>query len=291
MIDPLERWRELGLPDKPDYAGPAHLRGAAVHAGSRRARRRRRRDRRRPDRRPRLGSARNALRPPRDPRRGLPARAAPRGRHRRGRGAADGRLRRRAGRAGRSRRAAMRRSSALVGQVVAAGRDPGRPRRRPLDRRARHPRRRRRARPGRRSSTSTRTRTRARRSSASRSRTGRRCTGSSATATSTRRATCRSACAATGRARRSSPGRRERGITSFFMHDVRDLGIRAVVEQAVGERRRRAGFLSVDVDVLDPAFAPGTGTPEPGGMTSADLLWACRELASRLGSSAWTSSR
>ncbi len=41
-------------------------------------------------------------------------------------------------------------------------------------------------------------------------------------------------------------------------------------------------FLTVDVDVLDPAFAPGTGTPEPGGMTSADLLWACRELASRL---------
>jgi len=34
--------------------------------------------------------------------------------------------------------------------------------------------------------------------------------------------------------------------------------------------------------VLDPAFAPGTGTPEPGGMTSGDLLWACRELASRL---------
>ena len=41
-------------------------------------------------------------------------------------------------------------------------------------------------------------------------------------------------------------------------------------------------FLTVDVDVLDPAFAPGTGTPEPGGMTSADLLWACREIASRL---------
>jgi agmatinase len=41
-------------------------------------------------------------------------------------------------------------------------------------------------------------------------------------------------------------------------------------------------FLTVDVDVLDPAYAPGTGTPEPGGMQSADLLWACRELASRL---------
>jgi len=38
-------------------------------------------------------------------------------------------------------------------------------------------------------------------------------------------------------------------------------------------------FLSVDVDVLDPAFAPGTGTPEPGGMSSVDLLWACRTVA------------
>jgi agmatinase len=38
----------------------------------------------------------------------------------------------------------------------------------------------------------------------------------------------------------------------------------------------------VDVDVLDPSAVPGTGTPEPGGMTAADLLWACRELAARL---------
>jgi agmatinase len=41
-------------------------------------------------------------------------------------------------------------------------------------------------------------------------------------------------------------------------------------------------FLTVDVDVLDPAFAPGTGTPEPGGMSSADLLWAVRAVAERL---------
>jgi agmatinase len=40
--------------------------------------------------------------------------------------------------------------------------------------------------------------------------------------------------------------------------------------------------VTVDVDVLDPAFAPGTGTPEPGGMTSVDLLWAVREIASRV---------
>ncbi len=75
---------------------------------------------------------------------------------------------------------------------------------------------------------------------------------------------------------------REHGITSLFMHDVRELGIREVVERTVGAVGEGPVFLTVDVDVLDPAFAPGTGTPEPGGMTSADLLWACRELARRL---------
>jgi len=75
---------------------------------------------------------------------------------------------------------------------------------------------------------------------------------------------------------------RERGITSFFMHDVRDLGIREVLERTVAIVGDAPAFLTVDVDVLDPAFAPGTGTPEPGGMTAVDLLWACRQLAARL---------
>ena len=74
----------------------------------------------------------------------------------------------------------------------------------------------------------------------------------------------------------------ERGITSLFMHDVREFGIEAVVERTVEVIGDGPVFLSVDVDVLDPAFAPGTGTPEPGGMTSGELLWACREVARRL---------
>jgi agmatinase len=75
---------------------------------------------------------------------------------------------------------------------------------------------------------------------------------------------------------------RERGITSFFMHDVRDIGIREVVERTVEVVGDGPVFLSVDVDVLDPGFAPGTGTPEPGGMTAVDLLWAVRSVAERL---------
>jgi agmatinase len=75
---------------------------------------------------------------------------------------------------------------------------------------------------------------------------------------------------------------RERGITAFSMQVTREQGIRDIVERAIDTVSTGPVFLSVDVDVLDPAFAPGTGTPEPGGMMSADLLWACRELASRL---------
>jgi agmatinase len=75
---------------------------------------------------------------------------------------------------------------------------------------------------------------------------------------------------------------RDHGISAFFMHDVRTLGIDAVVARAVEIVGAGPVFLSVDVDVLDPAFAPGTGTPEPGGMTSGDLLRACRDLAQRL---------
>jgi agmatinase len=75
---------------------------------------------------------------------------------------------------------------------------------------------------------------------------------------------------------------RERGVTSFFMHDVRALGIARVVERTIAAVAAGPVFVSVDVDVLDPAFAPGTGTPEPGGMTPADLLWSCRTLAERL---------
>ncbi len=75
---------------------------------------------------------------------------------------------------------------------------------------------------------------------------------------------------------------RSQGIASFFMHDVRELGIREVVERALAHAGDGPIYLTVDVDVLDPAYAPGTGTPEPGGMTSVDLLWAVREIASRV---------
>ncbi|MEI6251095.1 MAG: arginase family protein, partial [Actinomycetes bacterium] len=41
-------------------------------------------------------------------------------------------------------------------------------------------------------------------------------------------------------------------------------------------------FLSVDIDVVDPGMAPGTGTPEPGGLTSRELLEAVRRICLEL---------
>jgi agmatinase len=75
---------------------------------------------------------------------------------------------------------------------------------------------------------------------------------------------------------------RDRGIGSFFMHDVRALGIAEVVERTVAQVGDGPTFLSVDIDAVDPAFAPGTGTPEPGGLTSAEVLELARLLGRRL---------
>jgi agmatinase len=50
----------------------------------------------------------------------------------------------------------------------------------------------------------------------------------------------------------------------------------AAIRQRIGDR---PCYLTLDIDVLDPAFAPGTGTPEPGGLTSAQVLTFIEELA------------
>jgi agmatinase len=61
--------------------------------------------------------------------------------------------------------------------------------------------------------------------------------------------------------------------------EVDDIGARGVLERIRERVRDRPVYASIDVDVLDPAFAPGTGTPEAGGMTSRELLAVVRGLA------------
>jgi agmatinase len=75
---------------------------------------------------------------------------------------------------------------------------------------------------------------------------------------------------------------REKGITSFFMHDIRDQGIEPLVARTIELVGEGPVFLTVDIDVLDPAFAPGTGTPEPGGLSPVELLPSVRRVAAEL---------
>jgi agmatinase len=59
---------------------------------------------------------------------------------------------------------------------------------------------------------------------------------------------------------------------------VGELGVTAIVERMRARVGRAPVYISVDIDVLDPAHAPGTGTPEAGGLTSRELLGLVRGL-------------
>ena len=71
------------------------------------------------------------------------------------------------------------------------------------------------------------------------------------------------------------------GMRWHLMDEIWERGMRAVIEDAVAEALEGVDhlYISVDIDVLDPGFAPGTGTPEPGGLNPADLLRTVRRLA------------
>lgn len=73
----------------------------------------------------------------------------------------------------------------------------------------------------------------------------------------------------------------EQGMRSFEMSEIVERGLDAVIDEslAIASDECDAIFLSVDVDVVDPGSAPGTGTPEPGGLTSRQLLDAVRRIA------------
>ncbi|MEZ5248734.1 MAG: arginase family protein [Ilumatobacteraceae bacterium] len=73
----------------------------------------------------------------------------------------------------------------------------------------------------------------------------------------------------------------EQGMRWHLMDEVHRRGLDAVLTDAIAEAMDGVDhlYVSVDIDCLDPAYAPGTGTPEPGGLASADLLRALRRLA------------
>jgi agmatinase len=71
----------------------------------------------------------------------------------------------------------------------------------------------------------------------------------------------------------------ESGMTVLHAEEVAALGIPAVLERARQVAGEGPTYLSFDIDSLDPAFAPGTGTPEAGGLSTREALALLRGLA------------
>ena len=77
---------------------------------------------------------------------------------------------------------------------------------------------------------------------------------------------------------------RDQGMRSYEMTEIHHRGMKAVLDESFATLTDGCDgvFLSVDIDVVDPGMAPGTGTPEPGGMTSRELLEAVRRICLEL---------
>jgi len=77
---------------------------------------------------------------------------------------------------------------------------------------------------------------------------------------------------------------RDQGMRSYEMTEIHHRGLNAVLDESFITLQDGCDgvFLSVDIDVVDPGMAPGTGTPEPGGMTSRELLEAVRRICLEL---------
>lgn len=69
------------------------------------------------------------------------------------------------------------------------------------------------------------------------------------------------------------------GFQIFSSVEFQDLGVAAAIEKMKARVGKRPMYISIDIDVLDPAHAPGTGTPEAGGLTSRELLSVLRATA------------
>ena len=74
---------------------------------------------------------------------------------------------------------------------------------------------------------------------------------------------------------------KEHGLRWHLMREIEERGAEAVIDDAIAEALDGpdAIYISVDIDVIDPGSAPGTGTPEPGGMLPRELLRAVRRIA------------
>lgn len=73
----------------------------------------------------------------------------------------------------------------------------------------------------------------------------------------------------------------EAGVRMIYQHEFEDLGPKAVVEEILARAKSGPMYFSIDVDGLDPTVCPGTGYPEPGGLTMREvqqMVRGCRGL-------------
>lgn len=68
-------------------------------------------------------------------------------------------------------------------------------------------------------------------------------------------------------------------FTARALRGLDGAGLRPTIDAIRARIGQRPCYLTLDIDVLDPAFAPGTGTPEPGGLSSSQVLSFIEELA------------
>jgi agmatinase len=71
------------------------------------------------------------------------------------------------------------------------------------------------------------------------------------------------------------------GFEIFSSIEFDDIGVKGAIERIAARVEDRPMYVSIDIDVLDPAHAPGTGTPEAGGLTSRELLAVIRSFSER----------
>jgi len=70
----------------------------------------------------------------------------------------------------------------------------------------------------------------------------------------------------------------EPNVTTYFAHELRRAGLAPVHDEILSTLTDRV-YLTVDIDVFDPAFVPGTGTPEPGGLSWDEVTGLLGALA------------
>lgn len=75
----------------------------------------------------------------------------------------------------------------------------------------------------------------------------------------------------------------ETGLSLYTMRDVQDQGIRSVISEAVESAAADTDtvYVTFDIDAVDPSVAPGTGTPEPGGLDSHQALAVMETLGTQ----------